>query len=53
VTDQLLYRQSTPPYLIEENEQPWPAVAEDETTRRAVRETTERLLAGKPANSRA
>ncbi|PTL75864.1 SDR family NAD(P)-dependent oxidoreductase [Vitiosangium sp. GDMCC 1.1324] len=32
-------------WLIEENEQPWPAVAENEATRRAVRDTTARLLA--------
>jgi NAD(P)-dependent dehydrogenase (short-subunit alcohol dehydrogenase family) len=32
-------------WLVEEQEQPWPAVAEDEATRRAVRETTTRLLA--------
>ncbi|WP_224371140.1 SDR family NAD(P)-dependent oxidoreductase [Hyalangium versicolor] len=32
-------------WLIEETEQPWPAVAEDEATRRAIRETTARLLA--------
>jgi NAD(P)-dependent dehydrogenase (short-subunit alcohol dehydrogenase family) len=32
-------------WLIEENEQPWPAVAEDAVTRRAVRDTTARLLA--------
>lgn len=32
-------------WLLEENEQPWPAVAEDERTRRAVRDTTAQLLA--------
>jgi hypothetical protein len=32
-------------WLIEENEQPWPAVAENEATRNAVRETTRQLLA--------
>lgn len=32
-------------WFMEENEQPWPAVAEDEATRRAVRDTTARLLA--------
>jgi hypothetical protein len=32
-------------WLFEEDEQPWPAVAEDEGTRRALRETTVRLLA--------
>ncbi|QRK07218.1 SDR family NAD(P)-dependent oxidoreductase [Archangium violaceum] len=32
-------------WLIEEDEQSWPAVAENETTRRSVRETTARLLA--------
>jgi NAD(P)-dependent dehydrogenase (short-subunit alcohol dehydrogenase family) len=32
-------------WLVEEAEQPWPAVAESEATRRAVRDTTERLLA--------
>jgi NAD(P)-dependent dehydrogenase (short-subunit alcohol dehydrogenase family) len=31
-------------WLVEEEEQPWPAVAESETTRRAVRDTTESLL---------
>ncbi|WP_224243347.1 SDR family NAD(P)-dependent oxidoreductase [Hyalangium gracile] len=31
-------------WLLEEKEEPWPAVAEDEATRRAVRETTARLL---------
>lgn len=31
-------------WLVEEEEQPWPAVAESEATRSAVRETTERLL---------
>lgn len=31
-------------WLVEEEEQPWPAVAEDEATRRAVRDTTARLL---------
>jgi NAD(P)-dependent dehydrogenase (short-subunit alcohol dehydrogenase family) len=31
-------------WLIEEAEQPWPAIAEDEATRRAVRDTTARLL---------
>jgi NAD(P)-dependent dehydrogenase (short-subunit alcohol dehydrogenase family) len=32
-------------WLIEENEQPWPAVAENASTRQAVRDTTQRLLA--------
>lgn len=32
-------------WLIEENDHPWPDVAQDEATRRAVRETTARLLA--------
>jgi hypothetical protein len=32
-------------WFMEETEQPWPAVAEDGATRRAVRETTARLLA--------
>jgi NAD(P)-dependent dehydrogenase (short-subunit alcohol dehydrogenase family) len=32
-------------WLVEEQEQPWPAVAQDEATRRAVRDTTARLLA--------
>jgi NAD(P)-dependent dehydrogenase (short-subunit alcohol dehydrogenase family) len=32
-------------WLVEENEQPWPTVAEDEAARRAVRDTTARLLA--------
>ncbi|ADO74154.1 SDR family NAD(P)-dependent oxidoreductase [Stigmatella aurantiaca] len=32
-------------WLVEEAEQPWPPIAEDEATRRAVRETTDRLLA--------
>lgn len=32
-------------WLVEENEQSWPAVAENEATRRAVRDTTARLLA--------
>jgi NAD(P)-dependent dehydrogenase (short-subunit alcohol dehydrogenase family) len=32
-------------WLTEEQEQPWPAVAEVEATRRAVRDTTARLLA--------
>ncbi|MCI0673626.1 MAG: SDR family NAD(P)-dependent oxidoreductase [Myxococcaceae bacterium] len=32
-------------WLFEETEQPWPAVADDEATRRAVRETTATLLA--------
>jgi NAD(P)-dependent dehydrogenase (short-subunit alcohol dehydrogenase family) len=32
-------------WLIEENEQPWPDIAQDEATRRAVRDTTARLLA--------
>jgi NAD(P)-dependent dehydrogenase (short-subunit alcohol dehydrogenase family) len=32
-------------WLIEEEERPWPAVAENEVTRRAVRDTTARLLA--------
>ena len=32
-------------WLVEENEQPWPAVAQDEATRRALRDTTARLLA--------
>jgi hypothetical protein len=32
-------------WLMEESEQPWPAVAEDGATRRAVRDTTARLLA--------
>lgn len=31
-------------WLVEENEQPWPAVAEDDTTRRGVRDTTAKLL---------
>ena len=31
-------------WLFEETEQPWPPSAEDEATRRSVRETTERLL---------
>jgi NAD(P)-dependent dehydrogenase (short-subunit alcohol dehydrogenase family) len=35
-------------WLFEETEQPWPAVAEDSATRRAVRETTARLLAASP-----
>jgi len=33
-------------WLVEENEQPWPEVAQDETVRRAVREVTEKLLEG-------
>ena len=32
-------------WLVEENEQPWPPVAQDEATRRALRDTTQRLLA--------
>lgn len=32
-------------WLVEEQEHPWPEVAENEATRRAVRETTARLLA--------
>ncbi|APR80205.1 Putative oxidoreductase/Short-chain dehydrogenase [Minicystis rosea] len=32
-------------WLFEEKEQPWPSVAEDAATRRALRETTARLLA--------
>ncbi|XXF79988.1 SDR family NAD(P)-dependent oxidoreductase [Myxococcaceae bacterium GXIMD 01537] len=32
-------------WLVEENEQPWPPIAQDDATRRAVRETTGRLLA--------
>lgn len=32
-------------WLVEEDEKPWPAVADDEGTRRALRETTARLLA--------
>jgi NAD(P)-dependent dehydrogenase (short-subunit alcohol dehydrogenase family) len=32
-------------WLVEEKEQPWPAVADNEHTRQAVRETTARLLA--------
>jgi NAD(P)-dependent dehydrogenase (short-subunit alcohol dehydrogenase family) len=32
-------------WLFEEDERPWPAVAEDPVTRRAVRDTTARLLA--------
>jgi NAD(P)-dependent dehydrogenase (short-subunit alcohol dehydrogenase family) len=35
-------------WLMEEQEQPWPAVAENEATRRAVRDTTARLLASAP-----
>jgi NAD(P)-dependent dehydrogenase (short-subunit alcohol dehydrogenase family) len=35
-------------WLVEEAEQPWPPVAENEATRRAVRATTERLLASSP-----
>ncbi|OJH36553.1 SDR family NAD(P)-dependent oxidoreductase [Cystobacter ferrugineus] len=31
-------------WLVEEDERPWPAAAEDEATRRAVRDTTARLL---------
>jgi NAD(P)-dependent dehydrogenase (short-subunit alcohol dehydrogenase family) len=31
-------------WLMEDQEQPWPAAAEDEATRRAVRDTTARLL---------
>jgi NAD(P)-dependent dehydrogenase (short-subunit alcohol dehydrogenase family) len=31
-------------WLVEEDEQPWPAVAENELTRRALRDTTARLL---------
>jgi hypothetical protein len=31
-------------WLVEEEEQPWPAVTQDEATRRAVRDTTARLL---------
>jgi NAD(P)-dependent dehydrogenase (short-subunit alcohol dehydrogenase family) len=41
-------RWSTPgqaQWLIEEREQPWPPIAEDEPTRRAVRESTAALLA--------
>ena len=32
-------------WFVEEKEQPWPAIAEDEATRNAVRETTARILA--------
>lgn len=47
---QLLARERwSPPgearWFMEETEQPWPAVAEDEAIRRAVREITTRLLA--------
>ena len=31
-------------WLVEETEHPWPPAAEDEATRRALRDTTERLL---------
>ncbi|HEY0141233.1 MAG TPA: SDR family NAD(P)-dependent oxidoreductase [Thermoanaerobaculia bacterium] len=33
-------------WMIEEKEEPWPAVAEDEATRAAVRETTAVMLSG-------
>lgn len=36
----------TATWMMEEQPQPWPAVAEDAAARKAVRETTERLLAG-------
>jgi NAD(P)-dependent dehydrogenase (short-subunit alcohol dehydrogenase family) len=44
-----LRRWSTPgeaAWMVEEQPQPWPAVAGDPATRRAVREVTARLLAG-------